>query len=168
MSSQSTGSSPAPALTTTRWYNSKQPLTLEQFKGQVVVLIAFQMLCPGCVARSIPLAQRLVQIFDPHDVAVVGLHTVFEHHDVMTPEALAVFLAEYRVRFPVGVDAPDTAGAAIPQTMQAYEMQGTPTLVLIDAQGHRRAQHFGTHDELLLGAEIGRLLAERDGARTTA
>ena len=45
--------------------------------------------------------------------------------------------------------------------MHAYRMQGTPTLVLIDADGLLRAQHFGTHDELALGAEIGLLIAER-------
>jgi hypothetical protein len=45
--------------------------------------------------------------------------------------------------------------------MAAYEMQGTPTVVLIDATGRRRAQHFGPVEDLQLGAEVGRLLAER-------
>ncbi len=165
MSSQSTASRPAPALKTSCWFNSEEDLTLDDLKGRVVVLIAFQMLCPGCVARSIPLALRLEQLFERCDLAVVGLHTVFEHHHVMTPDALEVFLAEYQIRFPVGVDLPDPAGGNIPLTMQAYQMRGTPTLILIDAEGRRRAQFFGAHDELLLGAEIGALLAERDGAR---
>ena len=125
------------------------------------MLVAFQMLCPGCVARTIPLAQRLEQTFDHSELAVVGLHTVFEHHEVMTPQALEVFLSEYRVSFPVGCDAPNPKGGAIPLSMHTYGMQGTPTLVMIDSQGHRRAQHFGVHDELALGAEIGILLAER-------
>jgi hypothetical protein len=47
--------------------------------------------------------------------------------------------------------------------MRAYGMQGTPTLVLIDALGRIRAQYFGAVADLLLGAEIGRLLAERSG-----
>ena len=163
MFSRSSESSPAPALQTSCWFNSDEGLTLDDLKGRVVALVAFQMLCPGCVARSIPLALRLEQLFERRELAVVGLHTVFEHHRVMTPAALEVFLAEYRVRFPVGVDLPDPAGDDIPLTMQAYRMRGTPTLVLIDAEGRRRAQYFGTHDELLLGAEIGALLAERDG-----
>ena len=160
MSSPSTATDLAPALRTTRWFNTRSPLTLEDLRGRVVVLVAFQMLCPGCVSRSIPLAQRMDQTFDRRDLAVVGLHTVFEHHDVMTVEALEVFLSEYRVGFPVGVDEPDPDGAGIPLTMHAYRMQGTPTLVLIDAKGRRRAQYFGAHDELALGAEIGLLLAE--------
>lgn len=165
MFSRSTESSPAPALKTSCWFNTEEDLTLEDCKGRVVALIAFQMLCPGCVARSIPLALRLAQLFEPRELAVVGLHTVFEHHHVMTPDALQVFLVEYRIRFPVGVDMPDPGGANIPLTMQAYGMRGTPTLVLIDAEGRRRAQYLGEHDELLLGAEIGALLAERDGTR---
>ena len=164
MSSPSNATDRAPELHTTRWFNTAEPLALDDLRGRVVVLMAFQMLCPGCVARSIPLAQRIHQTFDGRGVAVIGLHTVFEHHDVMTPEALEVFLSEYRVGFPVGVDTPDPNGAAIPLTMHAYRMQGTPTLVLIDAEGRLRAQHFGAHDELALGAEIGLLMAERQQA----
>ncbi len=165
MFSRSTENSPAPALQTSRWFNAEGDLTLDDFRGRVVVLIAFQMLCPGCVARSIPLALRLEQLFDRRDLAVVGLHCVFEHHSVMTPAALEAFLSEYRIGFPVGVDLPDPGGTDTPLTMQAYQMRGTPTLVLIDAEGRRRAQYFGAHDELVLGAEIGALLAERDGTK---
>ena len=168
MSFPSTASSSAPALKTSRWFNTEKSLTLDDFKGRVVVLIAFQMLCPGCVARSIPLALRLEQLFEQRGLAVVGLHTVFEHHHVMTPAALEVFLAEYRIRFPVGVDLSDPSGGDVPLTMQAYEMRGTPTLVLIDTEGRRRGQIFGAHDELLLGAEIGALLQEREEARYLA
>ena len=151
----------APELHTSKWFNSDHELTLEALRGRVVVLVAFQMLCPGCVARTIPLAQQLDQTFDRDELVVVGLHTVFEHHEVMSPQALEVFLSEYRVSFPVGIDTPDPNGGAIPLSMRAYGMQGTPTLVLIDSEGHRRTQHFGAHDELVLGAEIGLLLAER-------
>ncbi len=151
----------APPLETTRWFNVEAPLTLESLRGRVVVLFAFQMLCPGCVARSIPLAKRLDEYFSEQDVAVIGLHTVFEHHEVMQPEALQVFLHEYRVRFPVAVDKPDPGGLAAPLTMQAYRLRGTPSLVLIDAAGRIRSMSFGAHDELALGTEIGLLLGER-------
>jgi hypothetical protein len=39
-------------------------------------------------------------------------------------------------------------------------MQGTPTMILIDAEGRLRQQHFGVADDLALGAGVGRLLAE--------
>lgn len=44
--------------------------------------------------------------------------------------------------------------------MRAWGIQSTPTTVLIDAQGRRRRQVLGVHDDLPLGAEIGTLLAE--------
>lgn len=84
---------------------------------------------------------------------MVGLHTVFEYHEVMTPNALEVFLDEYRISFPVGIDTPGPSGGAIPLSMCAYGMQGKPTLVMIDGQGRRRALHFDGHDELALGAK---------------
>ena len=48
----------------------------------------------------------------------------------MTPVSLKAFLHEYKVTFPVGVDLAHESG--MPQTMRGYQMQGTPTLILID------------------------------------
>jgi hypothetical protein len=149
---------PAPELDVATWLNS-EPLTLEDLRGKVVLLEAFQMLCPGCVNHGIPMAQRVQRAFPPSDVAVVGLHTVFEHHDVQGPEALRVFLSEFRVTFPVGIDRP-VDGSSIPATMRAYELQGTPSQVLLDRQGRIRSSTLGPVDDLVLGARIGRLLAE--------
>ena len=149
----------APELQVTQWFNSKQPLTLAGLRGRVVVLHAFQMLCPGCVQHGIPQAQRIFEQFARDDVVVIGLHTVFEHHDVMTPSALAVFIHEYRLRFPVGVDAPDGSNA-IPLTMRVYDMEGTPTVVVIDRQGRVRLQEFGHVPDLHLGVAIGKLLVD--------
>ena len=105
------------------------------------------------------MARRVHDTFSHDDVVVVGLHSVFEHHAAMTPVALSAFLHEYRIPFPVGIDAPGAADG-VPQTMAAYEMRGTPTLVLIDRQGRRRFQHFGHVPDLRLGAEIMSLVGE--------
>ena len=152
----------APTWMTTEWLNTPEPLSLEGLRGRVVLLHAFQMLCPGCVSRGIPQAQRVAELFAGAPLVVVGLHTVFEHHEAMKVESLRAFLHEYRVRFPVGVDAPDPGGECIPQTMRAYGMRGTPTTILIDARGRLRRQVFGTHDDLLLGAELQTLLLEAE------
>jgi hypothetical protein len=58
------------------------------------------------VAHGIPQAQRVAEIFKSEPLTVIGLHTVFEHHEAMGRESLRAFLHEDRVRFPVGVDAP--------------------------------------------------------------
>lgn len=149
----------APPWQVSQWFNADAPLDLASLRGRVVVLEAFQMLCPGCVSHGLPQAARVQATFPAGRVAVVGLHTVFEHHAAMTPVALEAFLHEYRIGFPVGVDMPSDEGP-IPRTMRAYAMQGTPTLVLIDARGRLRAQHFGQMPDLALGARIAGLVAE--------
>ena len=150
------------ALDASAWLNSP-PVDLAALRGRVVLIETFQMLCPGCVQHAVPQSLKVAEAFAGTDLAVVGLHTVFEHHHAMGPEALAVYLHENRIRYPVGVDLHEE-GHAIPATMRAYNMQGTPTLVLVDRAGNLRRQHFGLVDDLRLGAELATLLAERPGA----
>ena len=152
---------PAPPWQVSQWFNTDAPIGLDSLRGKVVVVEAFQMLCPGCVAHGLPQAARVRAAFPEDRVAVIGLHTVFEHHEAMTPVALEAFLHEYRIGFPVGVDMPSGDGP-IPRTMRAYAMQGTPTLVLIDAAGRLRGQQFGQVGDISLGARIAGLLAEAE------
>ncbi len=155
---------PAPEWAVDQWYNSAEPLSVAGLQGRVIVLGAFQMLCPGCVAHGLPQLQKVARLFDKNDVTVVGLHTVFEHHEAMTPVSLAAFLQEYRIDFPVGVDSKGLHGNPMPQSMTAYEMRGTPTTILIDRAGLVRRHYFGQVDDLQLGAEIAALIADRDRA----
>ncbi|QTR04137.1 redoxin domain-containing protein, partial [Saccharothrix algeriensis] len=140
---------PAPPWTTTRWFNS-DPLELADLRGRVVVLEAFQMLCPGCVAHGLPQAVRLTQTFGD-DLAVIGLHSVFEHHAAMTPTSLEAFLHEYRIRFPVAVDA-HRGEDPTPVTFARYRMRGTPSLVLIDRDGNVRGPPLGAVADMTVAA----------------
>lgn len=148
---------PAPDFDVAEWIGRPQPLA--DLRGQVVLVETFQMLCPGCVAHGLPQAKRVQATFP--DVAVVGLHTVFEHHDAMTSLALRAFLSEYRITFPVGIDR--HADDSIPVTMRLYGLQGTPSTLLIDRLGRLRLSAFGALDDLTLGSHLGRLLVEPDG-----
>ncbi|MEQ1725794.1 MAG: redoxin domain-containing protein [Sphingopyxis sp.] len=148
----------APEWTTTQWINS-EPLAIEALRGRIVVMGTFQMLCPGCVSSGLPQLQRIEQTFDKADVAVVGLHTVFEHHAAMMPVSLEAFLHEYRITFPVGVDAhDDPRGASI--TMRRYGLRGTPSLVMIDRAGRIRHSAFGMEPDIAVGARIAHLVGE--------
>jgi len=151
----------APPWRMSAWLNTQTPIDLETQRGHIVVACAFQMLCPGCVSHAIPQMKAVQELFDRQGVVVVGLHTVFEHHEAMTVTALHAFVHEYGIRYPIGVDTPADDGGPIPQTMAAYRMQGTPTLLLIDRTGQLRRQIFGHIPDLRLGAEIMRLVAER-------
>lgn len=143
---------------TAGWLNAERPLAIGDFRGRVLAVEVFQMLCPGCVLHGLPQAQRLAQTFDDRDLAVIGLHSVFEHHDGNSRETLAAFLHEWRIRFPVAIDAP--GDGAMPRTMAGWALQGTPSLVLFDRQGNMRARHFGQVADLALGAEIMALIRE--------
>jgi len=122
---------PAPAWSVERWFNAPDDFGLGVLRGRVVALHAFQMLCPGCVTHGIPQAQRIATSFASRDVAVVGLHTVF-----------------------------DSEGGPIPETMQRYELRGTPSLVLIDRLGRVRLHTFGRLEDMTVGAAIASLVAE--------
>ncbi len=147
---------PAPDLTVSQWFNSKQAITLQSLRGRVVVIEAFQMLCPGCVTHGLPQAKQVHALFPDDKVAVLGLHTVFEHHAAMTPVSLEAFIHEYQLRFPVGVDEATDQG--VPKTMAAYRLRGTPSLLIIDQAGNLRANHFGHTTDMQVGAEIAALL----------
>ncbi|WP_353267464.1 redoxin domain-containing protein [Gemmatimonas sp.] len=148
-----------PALEVSEWVGASTPPTLDGLRGRVVVLEAFQMLCPGCVSHGLPLAARVAEAFDPNTLQVIGLHTVFEHHDVQgTRAALEAFMHEYRLPFPVAIDAP--SDGAVPRTMTRLGLRGTPSLLVLDQAGRIRAHLFGRVDELLLGALLGTLITE--------
>ncbi|RZT09833.1 Peroxiredoxin [Duganella sp. CF402] len=149
----------ATELRVAEWLNTAKPLSLRQLRGKVVAIYAFQMLCPGCVSHGIPQAKSIRAVFDEQDVAVLGLHSVFEHHAVMNRAALDAFVHEYRIGFPVAIDQPSTDGT-IPLTMEQYQLRGTPTLILIDRQGRLRLSHFGRAEDMQVGALISQLVAE--------
>ncbi len=148
----------APELTVSQWFNTNVDMSLEKLRGRIVVIEAFQMLCPGCVSHGLPQAKSVHETFSRDQVVVIGLHTVFEHHAAMTPTSLEAFLFEYGLSFPVAVD--QAGDNDIPLTMQAYGLRGTPSLLIVDKQGRLRANHFGQVPDLQLGAEIAMLLGE--------
>ena len=149
----------APELDVSEWLNTREPLSLEKLRGKVVVIEAFQMLCPGCVSHSLPQAIKIAQLFPQKDVQVIGLHTVFEHHEAQgSREALEAFIHEYKIPFPVAIDR--QTDKHLPATMETYQMQGTPTFILIDKEGRLRKQKFGMTNDMQIGAEIMALMME--------
>jgi peroxiredoxin len=149
----------APELAVSRWFNAARPLSLAGLRGKTVVLHAFQMLCPGCVMHALPQTERLHRLFMNHPgVAVIGLHTVFEHHAAMTPVSLEAFIHEYRLSFPIGVDQASD-NEAIPETMRRFGMRGTPTTIIIDPAGRIVEHAFGQEEDLALGVLLGSLIA---------
>jgi hypothetical protein len=100
------------------------------------------MLCPGCVYFGIPQTIEIFKKFEGSQFKVMGLHSVFENHHVMTQEALEVFIHEWKLPFPVGIDQRKD-DEWMPETMKAYHLQGTPSTIIIDGKGELRLCHFG-------------------------
>ena len=86
---------------------------------------------------------------------------------IRSATAPSSFLHEYRIDFPVGIDR-QMGDSRIPSTMSEYQMEGTPTMILIDAEGLIRRQFFGREEDLVLGAQISELIAEKNPANQVA
>lgn len=152
----------APEIAVSQWFNTATPLTLAGLRGRPVLLHAFQMLCPGCVDHGTPQAEKAHRLFSGTDLQVIGLHSVFEHHDAMTPTALKAFIHEYRLTMPIAVDEAGEGG--LPVTMRRFRMRGTPTSILIGRDGTILHHGFGQEDDMALGALISSALAGEIGA----
>lgn len=147
----------APEIAALRWFNTPEPLTLATLRGHVVLLHAFQMLCPGCTAHGTPQAEKAHRLFKNSDLRVIGLHTVFEHHAAMTPVSLEAYIHEYDLTMPIAVDQPGD-GSPMPVTMERYQMRGTPTHILIGRDGKILHHGFGAGEDMALGARIASAL----------
>ena len=156
----------APPLVVSTWLNSDSPPTLEALLGRVVLLHVFQMRCTGCIEFATPQAQRVHTFFSADEVAVIGLHSVFEHHESNSVDALRAFVRDQRLTFPIAVDAADGRNG-IPLTMRALALQGTPSLVLLDRRGRIRMKRLGHVPDLELGAAVATLVGELPAQETS-
>ncbi|MCA9704747.1 MAG: redoxin domain-containing protein [Myxococcales bacterium] len=153
----------APPLSMAHWLNTDGPLDLRGMEGRVVVLCAFRMDCRESLRHGLPQAARIREAFDPRDVEVIGMHPVLDQPQAMGALTLASFLLEYDVRIPVGLDARTGSAAndSVLTTMESYGITGTPSLVIIDRQGCLRAHVLGHPADMLVGATIATLVAEK-------
>ncbi len=147
-----------------QWLNTATPLSLASLRGRVVVVTAFQMLCPGCVINSLPQAKKLDTLFSRDDLRIIGLHSVFEHHEVMGPAALQAFAHEYRLNFPIAIDQACESGP-LPRTMKEWGLGGTPSTIIFDRDGNLALKELGHLDDLRLGAFVGQLIAQQASRR---
>lgn len=147
-----------PEIVASRWLNSPGKRTLKAEKGKVVVVAVWQLACPGSQKYGLPQAMRLRHAFAEQEVAVFGLHMAFERFAEQTPEKIEAYLSENAIDIPIALDKAD--GEALPVTMKAYELQGTPAIMLFDRQGRLRRHYLGAVDDLRIGAEVMALLIE--------
>jgi peroxiredoxin len=136
---------PAPDFTTTTL--SGQTVSLENYRGRVLLINFFATWCPHC-RESAPHIVEMNRAFGKQGLQILGL-------SVDDGERVRDFVAAYRIDYPVAL-----AGTAI-QT--AYAVRSIPTLVVIDAKGQIVEIYRGFSDEIRKSLEqvITKLLAEK-------
>ena len=153
----------APEWRVEEWIN-RDPGTVADQRGKVVLIEFFQMWCPSCNSFSQPLFERWEYLYgDRDDVEIVSIHTVFEGHDVQSPERLKDFVKAFGIKRPVGIDKHDSRGNPVPATMRRFETEGTPQVAIVDKFGVLRWSHFGRFDPKPVEHLIDRMLLEKDG-----
>jgi peroxiredoxin len=152
-----------PELTVDTWINVDKAPTLADLKGRVVVLAAFQTDCKGSLSHGIPQARRLAESFDPRQVVVMGLVTPFGRSAKPNKGEIEAFAAEHNLRFPIAVDKV-AKGSDMSASMEAYELRGTPSVLVFDRQGRVRRHYLGEAGDIRLAAEITAMLVEHPEA----
>ncbi len=138
----------APDFDVSEWING-DGISIEDLRGQVVVIDFFQLWCPSCNTFSIPLMheweEKYAQAIQDKKLKILSIHTVFEGHALQTPMVLKGFLKLRGIEHLVGNDrlAP---GQTTPETMKRYQTLGTPEVAIIDQHGVIRFQRAGFFD----------------------
>ncbi|CAM1373030.1 TlpA family protein disulfide reductase [Tenacibaculum xiamenense] len=110
--------------------------SLEELKGKPVLILFFNLGCPGCKGRALPYANRVVVENGEH-IQVIGIHSRFEgpQYELKDFENAK---EEFYIRFPFYKDLNDT------NTFRKYQAGGTPHWLLTDKEGNLVYSIFGS------------------------
>ena len=110
--------------------------TVDHFRGKPLLILFFNLGCPGCVGRAIPFANRMVYENKEY-LNVMGIHTNFEGID-FTHAQFQQARETYYMRFPWYRDKNyDT-------TFLHYGAGGTPHWLLTDQESNVIYSIFGS------------------------
>ena len=137
---------PAAAFTLTSY--GGEPMSLEAYRGRVVVVNFWASWChPACYEEA-PVLERNWRAYRDRGVVVLGV-------DIQdTAEAAKKFIGDFALTFP---NALDPAG----KVSVDYGVYGVPETFFIDGKGRIRAKHVGAVTDQAFRREVERLLAER-------
>lgn len=142
----------APQLTqrsANAWLNSA-PLTIESFRGRVLLIDVWTFDCWNCY-RSIPWLADLEKRLAPRGLSVLGIHSPEFEHERERERVLAK-VREFGIKHPVMLDN-DFA------YWRALDNQYWPAFYVIDKKGVIRGRFVGeTHVGDRRAAEIERLI----------
>ena len=155
-----------------RWINS-EPLSMEDLRGQVVLLDFWTYTCINCV-RTLPYLKDWHDKYAGSGLVIVGVHSPEFEFEKLT-ENVTLQAAKLGVDYPIAQDNDF-------KTWRAYKNNYWPAKYLVDKEGVVRYNHFGegmyleTEEkirELLLdaganldGIELDATIAQRGAGRS--
>ena len=132
------------------WLNS-EPFTLEDKRGQIVLIDFWTYTCVNCV-RTLPYIKEWHDKYADKGLVILGVHAPeFEFEKI--PENVAMARDDHGLEYPIAQDNDM-------QTWRAFENQYWPAKYLIDKDGAIRYTHFGEGAYIETEAEIRKLLVE--------
>ena len=145
----------APELVGISSFVNTEPFTLEELRGDKVVLIDFwTYTCVNCI-RTLPFIKEWHEKYKDAGLVIVGVHAPeFEFEKLEENVKMAV--EEWGIEYPVVLDNDH-------ETWDAFLNQSWPAKYLIDKDGVIRYTHFGEGEYTETEDEIREVLAELDG-----
>ncbi|GAB4153632.1 MAG: thioredoxin-like domain-containing protein [Planctomycetota bacterium] len=141
----------APEIVAFSWLNTPAPLTIEELRGNVVVLDFWTYCCINCM-HVLPVLRELEESRAGQPVVVIGVHSG-KFDAEQEPEKIQEAIQRYGIAHPVAVDY----GM---ETWRAYGVRSWPTIVVIRPDGTIAAIAPGEVDFPTLDAFVGRLIEE--------
>ena len=111
----------------TSWLNSDNPLTLDQFRGKVVLVDFWTYSCIDCT-RAIPSITDWYNKYKDQGLVVIGIHTPQYAFEKVTGNVTNAISAQ-KIPYPVALDNNY-------KTWSAYHNQFWPAMYLIDQNGN--------------------------------
>jgi len=114
----------------------QEPPIKEAFLEKPLLILFFDLGCPGCLGRAIPFANRMVYEHN-QKLNVLGIHVNFGNND-FSEEDFSRYRKELTIRFPFFKDYNyDT-------TFLNYGAGGTPHWIVVDKNGIVKYSIFGS------------------------
>ena len=145
------GRGPAPEFQGIEGWINSEPLSLEELRGQVVLVDFWTYSCVNCI-RTFPYLKEWHRKYSGYGLVIVGIHTP-EFGFEKLRENVEAAAESHGLEYPIAQDNDY-------RTWNAYSNNSWPAKYLIDRQGNLRYRHFGEGSYAETEEVIRELLSE--------